>query len=242
MTSPRRRAPRRDALANRERIVDAAERAFDTEGVDTSLHQLVDGIDIGIGTLYRHFPTRDDLIRAVFDRQAERMTEVFARADAIEDGWDAMVACLDGVLALLLEHPSMGALTARMAEIDPAYGPAVTEWHPRALSMLARGHAQGTIRPDVTAMDVSHLPALLAPLGTLPQPARDTVIARLRGIMLDGLRPDRYAKVPLPAIALSPEVLHALSQGRSPYDEGGPSADHSGGADGGADVSDTAGG
>lgn len=229
MSSPR-RAPRRDAIANRERIIEAAERAFDAHGVEASLHQIVDDLGLGIGTLYRHFPTRDDLVRAVFDRQSARMTEVFQRADATEDGWDALVGCLDEVLALLLEHPSMTQMTARMAQIDPAYGPAIPVWHPIALAMLARGHAQGTIRADVTAMDVAHLPALLAPLGTLPQPMRDTVIARLRGVMLDGLRPDGYANAPLPAIPLTPDVLHALSQRASLLGDGAAAPGTSGGS------------
>lgn len=218
MTSDRRRAPRRDGLANRERIVDAAELAFGTEGIEASLHGLVADIGIGIGTLYRHFPVRDDLVRAVYDRQSERMSALFAHCATIDDGWDAMVACLDGTLDLLLRYPSMRQVAARMAQIDPGYGPAVDVWHPIALAIVARGRAQGTIRADATAMDVAHIPSLLAPLGALPPPARETVIARMRGILLDGLRPDAFARVELPAVALSPEVLHALGQSRSPYD------------------------
>lgn len=223
MTSQRHRAPRRDALANRERILAAAEHMFDTEGIDASLHALAESLELGIGTLYRHFATREVLVRAVYDRQARRTGAVFERCAGIDDGWEAMVTCIDGVVQLLLDHPSMPAVAVRMAQIDPDHGPA-RDWHPIALAIVQRGHAQGSIRADVTAMDVAHLPSLLAPLGALPQPARGMVIARMRGVLLDGLRPDGVPNVELPSLPLTPADLHALGHGLTPPDTVGGGA------------------
>jgi len=221
VTSQRRRAPRRDALANHERILAAAEHMFDTEGIDASLHALAESLELGIGTLYRHFATRDELVRAVYDRHAQRMNAVFEHCATIEDGWEAMVTCIDRVVELLIAHPSMQQVAVHMARVDPDYGP-VLDWHPIALAMLERAHAQGTVRPDVTAMDVAHLPSMLAPLGSLPQPAREMVIARMRGVLLDGLRPDGVPNAELPSVPLTPADLHALGQGREPTDVGSP--------------------
>lgn len=218
MAAPRPR--RRDALANRERLLDEAERLFAEHGVDAQPHLLAERTGVGVGTLYRHFPTREDLVRAVYDRQCARITEVLAGARAIDDGWAALLAMIDGSLRVMVESPSFQAVGIRMARIDPDYGPAL-EWQPVVLEIVTRAHEQGVLRRDVTAQDVAHIPVLLASLVRLPGSARETVIARQRAIILDGLRADA-ARTQLPAAPLAPEVLHALAQGR--YGDAEPEA------------------
>src|SRR5690606_2802164 len=100
----------------------------------------------------------------------------------------------------------------RMARIDPHYGPAL-RWHPIIIGMVERAHAQGTLRPDATAMDVAQIPVLLSSIVWMPEPLRSTVLARQRAIMLDGLRPGA-ASTPLPERPPTPDALHALVQGR----------------------------
>src|SRR5690606_4203872 len=107
------RAPRRDAVANRERLLDEAERLFAEHGVDAQPHLLAERAGVGPGPLYRHFPTRDDLVRAVYDRQAARITEVLTRAREIEDGWEALLIMLDGSLRVMVESPSFQAVGIR---------------------------------------------------------------------------------------------------------------------------------
>ena len=212
MADGRGRALRRDAVANRERLLDEAERVFAEQGIDASLHQLAAAAGVGTGTLYRNFPAREDLIRGVFDRQAERMSAVLERAAAIEDGWDAVVACIDGAVEALMRSPSALAVAVRMAAIDPDHGPGL-DWQPVVLEITARAHAQGSLRPDVTAQDIAHIPTVLASLVRLPERVRGTVLARQRAIILDGLRADG-ARLPLPDAPLTPEEIHALAQGR----------------------------
>jgi AcrR family transcriptional regulator len=206
------RAGRRDAAANRERLLDIAEEFFAEEGLDASLNRLAAKAGLGVATLYRHFPTRDDLIRAVFDRQSARMTALLEHCAQIDDGWQALVTAIDGSVAIRFASPSAREVSIRMARIDPDYGPAL-RWHPIILDMVARAHTQGSLRADVTAMDIAHIPVLLSSLVWMPEPVRGVIVARQRAILLDGLRPDGE-KSPLPDAAPAPHVLHALVQGR----------------------------
>src|SRR5579863_2917398 len=78
------RKPRTDALRNRERILEVAKEAFTRSGAQTSLDDIAKQAGVGAGTLYRHFPTRDDLLEAVYRTEVERL------ADASRDFADAM--------------------------------------------------------------------------------------------------------------------------------------------------------
>ena len=74
------RRPRADAVRNRARIVETASEVFAVRGADASLEEIARGAGVGIGTLYRHFPTRDDLVEAVFH---DRIDELEALADEL---------------------------------------------------------------------------------------------------------------------------------------------------------------
>lgn len=208
-TAPSKRAPRRDAQQNRERILEAAEIYFGEHGLDASLHTLADSIGFGIGTLYRHFPSRDDLIGTIYGRQAGRMVEVLERASVIEDGWEAVVGAIDGIVGLLARYPSMRAVAAHMAQIDPAHRPGAAGQE-LVLAMVTRAHEEGSIRRDATAADLAHIPTLLESVLRLPEPARGIVLARQRAIILDGIRPQAVT-APLPAEPLTGEDLHRLA-------------------------------
>ncbi|WP_150461687.1 TetR/AcrR family transcriptional regulator, partial [Nesterenkonia ebinurensis] len=211
-TTPRKRAPRRDALENKEKILQAAELYFGEHGLEASLHTLVDNLGFGIGTLYRHFPTRNDLIATIYHRQAARMIEALKRATEIEDPWDTVVTAIDAMIDLMSHYPSMRAIAARMAQIDPEI---LTRAAGQELvtAIVTRAQDQKTIRPDATAADLAHIPTLLESVLRLPEPARGIVLARQRAIILDGIRPQAMT-TPLPAQPLTGEDLHKLAHGQ----------------------------
>ncbi len=73
------RKPRTDALRNRERILEVAKEAFTRQGASTSLEEIAKQADVGIGTLYRHFPTRDELIEGVYRNEVEKLAAAASR-------------------------------------------------------------------------------------------------------------------------------------------------------------------
>src|ERR1700722_20405069 len=73
------RKPRTDALRNRERILEAAKAAFTRQGASASLEEIAKQAGVGAGTLYRHFPTRDELIEGVYRHEVEKLAAAAAR-------------------------------------------------------------------------------------------------------------------------------------------------------------------
>jgi AcrR family transcriptional regulator len=180
MNSPRRRA---DATENRGRIIDAAQ-ALIMSSDDLRLNEVAKRAGVGQGTLYRHFPTREDLLAEVY------------RHDV-----DALVAA---VPALLAEHEPFEALAlwfrrvADYARVKRGVFSAVTSGVQRDLSghslgpigdavtvLLDVGKADGTIRPDVDARDVI---LLIGFLSRLEEAEADERAHHVLDLILDGLR------------------------------------------------------
>src|SRR5450759_3121061 len=83
-----------DAERNRARIVEAAQAAFAEHGLDVPLEDVAEGAGVGIATLYRRFPTRDDLIAACFERRLADYARQAEEALEAPDGWSGFCACL----------------------------------------------------------------------------------------------------------------------------------------------------
>lgn len=189
------RRERSDSLANRERILDEAERLFASEGVDAPVHRIVTALGIGSGTLYRHFPTGSDLIRALYDRTVERFDAVAERTSEAPTGWDAITAFIDGSTAILFEFQATGDVMRRMALIDPDYQPG-HRYIAHMKTQRERAQAEGSLRLDAAGTDIAIIPTLLGALRFQPEPVRSIMYARQRAIILDGLRPTEGEPLP----------------------------------------------
>src|SRR5438874_9929008 len=84
------RKPRADAVRNRERVLEAAKAVFSAGGSDASLEAVAKRAGVGIGTLYRHFPTREDLFEAVYRREVEQLSELAEQLKNASDPVDAL--------------------------------------------------------------------------------------------------------------------------------------------------------
>jgi AcrR family transcriptional regulator len=179
------REPRSDAARNHEALVRAATEAVHREGPRVPLATIAVGAGVGIGTLYRHFPSRDDLLDYLTHVSFER---VLANAQAAER--DAATA------AEALRRFVEAAISQRNLLVLPLHGgPPLRSPKTRAVrdqvhrilrQIIDRGRADGTIRRDVTARDIVVFGAMLAqPRG--PDPGWDTTCRRLLATYLAGL-------------------------------------------------------
>ncbi len=178
------RGPRRDAVRNRELLLAAARDVFGERGVDASLEEIARRAGVGIGTLYRHFPSRQALIDALLE---ERLGAVVTLADAaaaepgdgLEDFLQAMID-LQARERVLRDVLHRSAHTGRVAELR-------AEVHAALDALLAGAHAQGVLRTDFTLSDLALLLWSFGPLIDAGIPAA----ARRRHLhwALDGLRP-----------------------------------------------------
>jgi AcrR family transcriptional regulator len=146
---------RSDARRNHERIVEVARELFVLRGVDISVRDIASAADIGLATLYRHFPTRDDLVDAVLVEAFEEWVALAEAALAAESGWDGFAGFLEQSLAL---HARDRGFTDA-AEAQERGGEQLAGLRARMRVLLAdivaRAHAEGTLRPDFTPEDAT---------------------------------------------------------------------------------------
>lgn len=183
----RRRGPRRDALDNRDRVLTAAIIAVRREGAAVPMATIAADAGVGVGTVYRHFPSRDALLGALAHRSAEMVLDS-ARSAAADDR-----PPLDAIRAFLyqtIRHGRELVLPMHSGQplTDPATKALMAEVHRILDSLISQGRDDGTIRAEISKADVVLFGALLAQ--QLPQVRNWTQGARrLADIFIAGLRP-----------------------------------------------------
>lgn len=180
------RKPRADAVRNRELVLAAAKAVFSAGGPDASLEAVARRAGVGIGTLYRHFPTREDLFEAVYRREVQQLGELAealkneaAPVDALRRWLRSnveFVATKKGMLAALAltVHGSSELYAFSFDRLTRAVG-----------ALLDRAVAAGEIRADISAADL--LRALVGMCYMHDQPGWQTSVLRLLDVFVDGL-------------------------------------------------------
>jgi len=177
---------RADAQRNRERILQAARDLVHEPG-ELKLNAVAKACGIGQGTLYRHFPTREDLLAEVYRREVGELVAMAARLLVTHEPLDALAAWFDRVAAYARVKRDVFAAVEAATWSDLAahslgpIGEAIE-------LLLAAGRSAGSIRPDVEARDVI---VLISWLSRLDDDELGTRGPRLLSILVDGLRPHR---------------------------------------------------
>ena len=179
--------PRRDAERNRQKLLDAGREVF-AEDPEAPLDEIARRAGVGIGTLYRHFPTRDALVEVIY---AEHIDEVLAAAEKAADAespWDGLVAFLERVLELQARNLPLRGVFLRHGA-DPALAERRRRIQPALARLVARGREQGVVRDDFTLGDLSLALWSFAPIFEATSGVAPEVWRRHLRILLDGMRP-----------------------------------------------------
>ena len=197
---------RADARRNRERLLAAARDVLVDRGPDAPLDAISAAAKVGIGTLYRRFPDRQALVRAVVLDVLGRAAEEARLALAEEpDAFGALARYLHRALDLRISAV-MPALLDHIPPDDEEIASIRTRSWGLFEQLVDRAHAAGTLRPDATFADIGLLLVRLArPLpGPIPSDLDNRLAHRHLDLLLDGLRTDRAAPArPLPEPALT---------------------------------------
>ena len=183
------RPMRADAQRNYARLLDAARAAFVERGADdVSLEEIARRAGVGIGTLYRHFPTRQALLEAVYRDQVDTLS---ARAEELlrtESPEEALAEWMRALLEFSSTKRSMtSALLATLGTDSELLSACVTVIRTAAESLLARAQQAGVVRPDADAGDLMRLVhAVNIATEKAPDPGQAD---RMLALILDGLRP-----------------------------------------------------
>jgi AcrR family transcriptional regulator len=179
---------RRDAARNRAALISAGRDVFAERGPDAPLEEIARRAGVGIGTLYRHFPTRDALVEVIF---AEHFDDVVAAAEAAaadDDAWRGLARFLERLLDLQSQNLPLRSVFLRL----PA-SPAIVERRklirPLLERLVERARTQGAVRADLTVGDLLMAMWSFAPLLEATAEVAPQVWRRHLQILLDGMRP-----------------------------------------------------
>ena len=182
------RKPRADGLRNRERLIDVAKRAFAEVGPNVSLEEIARRAEVGIGTLYRHFPTRDDIIAAVYRREvtqlagaAKRLLETRPAGEALHEWLRLFV---DYIATKKVIAPALASMTGGTSAL---YESSIELMKGAIADLVEKAIAAGDIRPDVEPFDLVQALGSFA-MGVSTSPGWEARTLRLIDILMDGLR------------------------------------------------------
>jgi AcrR family transcriptional regulator len=196
MTAPA--ALRADAARNRRRLLEAAARVFAEHGMDASVDDIAREAGVGIGTLYRRFATKDELIAAVLDDRFETIAAAIEAAGGLEDPMAALETAMAELAAGAVLHR---ALLHNLA-YSGCHAPLVQAAKERVTAefdaILARARAAGVVRDDIVARDLMTLGGMLSRLPAWQLEQEPDVWRRYLALMLDGLRPETAHALPHP--------------------------------------------
>ena len=181
------RALRADARRNRDRLLGVAVRAFSQDGPDVTLDAIARDAGVGIGTLYRHFPTREALIEAAYRSELARLCD--AVPDLLQDmpPDEATRAWMDRYIEYMTTKRGMaGALRAVIASGGTPYAQSRDRLTTAITSLLQAGAAAGALRADIEPGDV--LASLSGISLAAGEPAQRDQARRLLDLLMDGLR------------------------------------------------------
>jgi AcrR family transcriptional regulator len=180
------RKPRADAARNRELVLKAAKTVFSTGGADASLEAVARRAGVGIGTLYRHFPTREALYEAVYRREVGQLVDLAEELKNEPKPVDALRRWLRSTVAFVATKKGMMAALALAAHGSPELNSYSRDRLTKAVgALLDRAVAAGEIRSDVSPEDLVR--ALIGMCLMHDQPGWQSTVSRLLDVFVDGL-------------------------------------------------------
>ena len=172
---------RADARRNRESILKAARAVFSARGREAHLEEVAKRAKVGMGTVYRHFPTKEALLEAIAREQFNTLTEWAREAQDAPDPGPALEALLWRGAELQANDRS---LMEAVADFKPSVARQAEELQSCTAALLTRGKAEGHFRADATGQDIQ---LMMCGLGSVMQMGGDGW-RRYLTVMLDGMR------------------------------------------------------
>jgi AcrR family transcriptional regulator len=189
---------RADAERNRRRIIDAARDVFAARGLGVGVDAVAREAGVGVGTIYRRFPTKEDLLQAIVDDRIAEMRAALREAEAVEDPWEAFARAAELFAGQAARDrgffEALQEAIGRLKVPDCAREASIEAIEP----VLRRAQTAGVVREDAVALD---LLALWTNVGRLPRwrlEQEPELWRRYLAIVLDGLRPEAAHALPHP--------------------------------------------
>jgi AcrR family transcriptional regulator len=204
---------RSDAARNREQIIATAREAFFEQGLEVPMQDIARRADVGRGTLYRHFASREALVDACFKSKIDDYLSAAEAGAQADDPWAGFSGFVERICEMQAEDPGFSDV---MTTIFPA-ARGLEDERSRAYkalqTLVARAHEQGTLRSDVTAEDLAYVfwanSAFLAATREIAPKAW----RRYTALLLHSFRAENAVQLPEPPLT-ERQLLRAMARGR----------------------------
>ena len=198
---------RRDAERNRQRILTAANALVAEVGLGITHNDIARAAEVGVGTVYRRFPDRQELIDELFDERVDRIIALVDAALTIEDPWQGLCAFVAGNLELQASDRGLQEIMHgdnRATELAQRAGRRVG---PAVRQLVERAHASGQLRPDVGVEDFPLIQEMVGAVIDHSRRIDPNLWRRALALVLDGYRADTQQREPLPGTTPTPEQI-----------------------------------
>jgi AcrR family transcriptional regulator len=207
MASINARPLRRDAERNRQRILAAAQEVFAERGLDVSLDDIAAHAGLGVGTVYRRFPSKEDLVEALFSERLQGVVTAAEQALTDPDAWRGLIGFLENTTAQQavdrgLREVILGSRFGQehVASLRGSLQPIITE-------LVARAQAQGRLRADVAETDIPLIAIMLGGVVDYTRDVQPDIWRRGLSLVVDGLRAGPGELTPLRPDPLTPDEV-----------------------------------
>lgn len=201
---------RKDAALNRERLLAAASELFAERGLDVTLNDIAHHAGVGVGTAYRRFANKAEVIDALFEDQLQEIARLAIEALAKEDAWESFVTFFEQTLELLFGDRGLTQLMS-----NPQLGrDRLKDARDRNAALVAevvdRARRQGALRPDFDQTDAVFVQLALTAVMDSTREIAPQLYRRYLTMFLDGIRADQRPLTPLPVPALTTHETHTV--------------------------------
>nr|WP_090275227.1 TetR/AcrR family transcriptional regulator [Mycolicibacterium komanii]CRL68184.1 TetR family transcriptional regulator [Mycolicibacterium komanii] len=209
------RGLRKDAERNRQRVLAAARELFAQRGLEATLNDVAKHANLGVGTVYRRFPCKEQLVVAVFEDAIDEVVCLAERALQQEDSWSAFVSFVEQLCELTASDRGLREMVFSTAYDLSGVERVRLRLTPPISELVERAREDGYIRPDIESTDMPILSLLAGTVSEWAGPVEPDLWRRYITIMLDGIR-RRPGQERLAVDALDDDQMNAAMRGWKP--------------------------
>ena len=206
-----------DARRNREKIIRAAYEVLGTAGVDAQMTDIAKAAGLGVGTVYRNFPSKEALVNALVLERLKQGTRHAQRVSQSEDAWESLEAVMRGVIDHEIENRVLSHFLAGRIAGSPELRAQRDELYTLLGIVVKRAQADGQLRPDVGISDIRMALMSMSRVASNDSPVTRRLVLRLMQILLDGLRAPGFTTLAgrAPSISKSEEAFSSPNGDRN---------------------------
>ncbi len=186
--SSTKRPLRADAERNRQLLLDAAKELFAERGLHVSLDDIAKRAGVGVGTAYRRFSSRSELIEALFDERIDQMVELGEQCLEIEDPWEGLVAFIERSTELQSSDRGLKEILLGSGEGKEKIGEIRERMRPIGSELIERAKESGDLRPDFAPQDLPMLQIMLGGVADASATVEPGLWRRYLELLLIGMR------------------------------------------------------